>query len=120
MFEHIGSQFAKAVPAKVCRHACKTTRDHLVRQTDHFEDLRATVTVNGRDAHLGHHLEQTFFERMDVVLLGFVRQFAGGTPVVRFRRFPRTSSRSTASARTVASARYGLTASAPMPTRHAR
>src|SRR5258706_10522 len=42
--------------------------DELLVQTDRFEDLRAAVTRERRDAHLGHHLEDAFVERLHVMI----------------------------------------------------
>ena len=36
-------------------------------ETDGFEDLRAAVALQRRDAHLGHHLQDAFVQRVDVV-----------------------------------------------------
>ncbi len=41
-----------------------------VGQADRLEDLGALVAADGRDAHLGHHLQQAFPDGRDVVLEG--------------------------------------------------
>ncbi len=38
-------------------------------QADGVEDLRAAIGLVGRDAHLGHHLQQALADSLDVVLL---------------------------------------------------
>ena len=51
--------------------------DEARMQADRVEDLRAAVGLVGRDAHLGHDLQQALADRLDVVLLhlvGLLRQ----------------------------------------------
>ena len=38
-------------------------------QSDGVEDLRTAVGLVGRDAHLGHHLQEALVDRLDVALL---------------------------------------------------
>src|SRR5262245_56550056 len=45
--------------------------DEVLPQTDSVEDLRATIRLIGGNAHLGHHLEQAFVDRLDVALDDF-------------------------------------------------
>jgi hypothetical protein len=42
--------------------------DEIGLQADRVEDLRAAIGLVGRDAHLGHHLEQALADRLDVAL----------------------------------------------------
>src|SRR3954452_22568527 len=42
--------------------------DEFRLQADGVEDLRAAIGLVGRDAHLGHHLEQALADRLDVAL----------------------------------------------------
>ena len=42
--------------------------DERLVEADGFEDLRAAVALQRRDAHLGHHLQDALVERVDVVL----------------------------------------------------
>ncbi len=49
--------------------------DHLRREPDGFEDLRALVALQGADTHLAHHLEQALVDRLDVLGLGDFRIF---------------------------------------------
>ena len=54
-----------------------------VRETDGVEDLGAAIGLVGRDAHLGHDLEQALTHRLDVAIDHFVgidlgREFAFG------------------------------------------
>ena len=53
--------------------------DHLPAQADRLEILRAAIALKRRDAHLGHDLQQTLVDRLDVV-------FDGGPDVVHFRQ----------------------------------
>ena len=46
--------------------------DRLLVQANGLEDLGAAVALDGRDAHLGHHLEHALVDRLDEVLLGGV------------------------------------------------
>ena len=41
--------------------------DHALVYAQCLEDLRATVALNGRDAHLGEDLDDAFDGRLDVV-----------------------------------------------------
>jgi hypothetical protein len=57
-------------------------------EADRVEDLRAAIGLIGRDAHLGHDLEDALADRLDVVLLhvlGGERQFLvhGSLPASR-------------------------------------
>jgi len=47
--------------------------DERLLQADRLEDLRATIGLIGRDAHLGHHFVEALANRLDVALLGFFR-----------------------------------------------
>ena len=42
--------------------------DEVLAQADGVENLRAAIRLIGRDAHLGHHLEQALVDRLDVAL----------------------------------------------------
>ena len=46
--------------------------DEARMQADRVEDLRAAIGLVGRDAHLGHDLQQALADRLDVVLLDLV------------------------------------------------
>src|SRR6476659_3520408 len=46
-------------------------------EPDRFEDLRAAVALERRDAHLGHRLEDALVERVDVVQHGLMMRNAG-------------------------------------------
>ena len=46
--------------------------DEVLAQADGVENLRAAIGLIGRDAHLGHHLEQAFVDRLDVALDDFL------------------------------------------------
>ena len=45
----------------------KITAEERFAQSDAFEDLGTTVRTDGRDTHLRHYLEKTFFDGLDVV-----------------------------------------------------
>ncbi len=51
-------------------------------QADRVEDLRAAIGLIGRDAHLGHHLEQALADRLDVALDDLVVVERGRQPVL--------------------------------------
>jgi hypothetical protein len=42
--------------------------DEFGLESDRVEDLRAAIRLIGRDAHLGHHLEDALVDRLDVAL----------------------------------------------------
>ena len=46
--------------------------DEVLPQADRVENLRAAIGLIGRDAHLGHHLEQALVDRLDVALDDFL------------------------------------------------
>ena len=43
-----------------------------VAQADGVENLRATIGLVGRDAHLGHNLQETLPDRLDKALLNLI------------------------------------------------
>ena len=47
-------------------------RDEIGLQPDRVENLRAAIGLVGRDAHLGHHLQQALADRLDVALDDFL------------------------------------------------
>ena len=57
--------------------------DERRRQADRVEDLRAAIALVGRDAHLGHHLEDALADRLDVILLDLRRARAAGPCATR-------------------------------------
>ncbi len=60
--------------------------NHIIRQTDRLKQLGAPVGGDGRDAHLGENLQQTFVDALAIVVLGVNRihqQFAGTDQVVQ-------------------------------------
>ena len=57
----------EADAAELRRRAGEVAVDELVGQADRLEDLGAAVGRDGRDAHLGHHLEDALAERLDEV-----------------------------------------------------
>ena len=48
--------------------AGKVFCDEIRLQSDGVEDLRAAIGLVGRDAHLGHHLQEALADRLDVAL----------------------------------------------------
>ena len=46
--------------------------DEFGLEPDRVENLRAAIGLIGRDAHLGHHLEQALVDRLDVALDDFL------------------------------------------------
>src|SRR5204863_7385279 len=63
-------EYLKADALNAGRRPREVLTYHVVVQTDGFEDLRATITLNGGDAHLGHGLDHAFNGRLDVFLDG--------------------------------------------------
>ena len=59
-------------PTELADRAGEVAVDELLRQAEGLEDLGAAVGRHGRDAHLGHHLEDALAERLDEVLDGLV------------------------------------------------
>ena len=55
------------------RRAEEVAVHELGLEADRVEDLRAAIGLVGRDAHLGHHLEQALADRLDVALDRLVR-----------------------------------------------
>ena len=55
--------------------------DERLFEADGFEDLRAAVALQRRDAHLGHHLEDALVERLDVVERGLFARHAFDDPL---------------------------------------
>ncbi|MCY1231245.1 hypothetical protein D9M72_436870 [compost metagenome] len=53
------------------RRAEEELVDQLRRQTDGVEDLRAAIGLVGRNAHLGHDLEDALTDRLDVAVDDF-------------------------------------------------
>ena len=52
--------------------ACEISLYKAVSQPDGIENLRATIGLIGRDAHLGHHLQNPLADRLDETLLDFI------------------------------------------------
>ena len=51
--------------------------DELLLEADGFENLRAAIALQRRDAHLGHHLQDALVQRLDVALDGLLVRQAG-------------------------------------------
>ncbi len=95
----LGRDFEQSDALDGARRAGEILVDERLLQADRLEDLRAAVRLVRRDAHLRHHLVEALADRLDVVLLRFLR--------VDLRYAMRDMSAS------VSSARYGWIASAP-------
>ena len=61
------------MPSIVVAVPVKYSGDQFGRQADGVEDLRAAIGLIGRDAHLGHDLENAFADGLDVVLFHLLR-----------------------------------------------
>ena len=55
-----------------CRRAREVALDKRTRQSDRVENLRAAVRLIGRDAHLGHDLENALVDGLDVAVNDFL------------------------------------------------
>ena len=60
-------EVSKTGAADTADHALEAEIRDLVMQADRFKQLRATVRGDGRDAHFGHDLVQTFVDAVTVV-----------------------------------------------------
>ena len=60
-------EVTKVRAADAADYALEAEVGNIVMQTDGFEQLRAAVRGDGRDAHLGHDLVQTFVDAVTVV-----------------------------------------------------
>ena len=69
------------------RGAGEVVVDEIGLEPDRVENLRAAIGLIGRDAHLGHHLEQALVDRLDVALDDFLLvELAGQVGVHRDQR----------------------------------
>ena len=66
--EHLLGDDLDADAADARRRPGEIAIDEGAIEADRFEDLRAAIALKGRDAHLGHHLQDAFVERVNVVL----------------------------------------------------
>ena len=66
----------EADATELAHRAGEVALDERLRQTDGLEDLGAAVGRDGRDAHLGHDLEDTLAERLDEVGDGLLGRHA--------------------------------------------
>ena len=57
----------KTYTANRAHFRTKITAEERFAQSDTFEDLGTTVRTDGRDTHLRHNFEKTFFDGLDVV-----------------------------------------------------
>ena len=60
-------EVSKTGAADAADHALEAKVGDLIVQADRFKQLRAAVGGNGRDAHFGHDLVQTFVDAVTVV-----------------------------------------------------
>ena len=68
-------QLGEADAANRRRGAGEIFVDQTLGQADRVENLRAAIGLEGGDAHLGHYLQDTLADRLDVIgLRGFGRQ----------------------------------------------
>ena len=71
-------------PLDARRRASEVLLHQVVVQADGFKNLRASVGLHRRNAHLGHHLEDAFFVSLDEVVNGIVR--LGAVQLAAFRQ----------------------------------
>ena len=60
-------EVSKACATNTADHALEAEVGNVVMQTDRLKQLRAAVRGDGRDAHFGHDLVQTFVDAVTVV-----------------------------------------------------
>ena len=60
-------EVSKTSATDTADHALEAEVGDLVMQADRFKQLRAAVRGDGRDAHFGHDLVQTFVDAVTVV-----------------------------------------------------
>ncbi len=60
--------WSSPTPFDARRGAEEEFADEIALQADRVEDLRPAIRLIGRDAHLGHHLEDALVDRLDVAL----------------------------------------------------
>ena len=77
-------EVAKARTADTADHALEAQVGNIVMQTDSFEQLRAAVRGDSRDAHLGHDLVQAFVDAVTVVQHHGTVIFVDGLAVDQF------------------------------------
>ena len=65
------------------RRAEEVAGDELGLEADRIEDLRAAIGLVGRDAHLGHHLEQALADGLDVALDASSASTSSGSSLAR-------------------------------------
>ena len=65
-FDGLPRDLRQPRPADGARGAGEEPLDEALVQADGVEDLRAAIGLVGRDAHLGHHLEDALVDRLDV------------------------------------------------------
>src|SRR5262249_46722895 len=65
--EGLGGDLAQTDSADPRRSAAEVLVHHHLVDADGLEDLRPLVAREGADPHLRHDLEETLFERLDVL-----------------------------------------------------
>ena len=83
--EPFGLELGEADPAEVRGRARECELDHLLREPDRVEDLRAAVARHVGDAHLGHDLEDPVLHGLAKATLGLVRRGVVAADLVRRR-----------------------------------
>ena len=83
--DRLAGDFEQADAFDRRRRAGEVFLDKIAGEPDRVEDLRAAIGLIGRDAHLGHDLEDALADRLQVVLLhrlGAERQIVFGADLV--------------------------------------
>ena len=65
-FDGLARDLRQPHPADGARRTGEEPLDETLVQADRVEDLRAAIGLVGRDAHLGHHLQDALVDRLDV------------------------------------------------------
>ena len=81
--QNLFRDFLEADPADPGISPGEVPLDYLLVQPQRFEDLGTVVTLQGGNAHLGEHLQQSLVQRLDVVLDGLGHLSLGGVPQLR-------------------------------------
>ena len=89
---HLVGEDVEADALNAARGACETPLDDIVGQAHRFEDLGALVRLQGRDAHLGHHLQHALADALLVGVdhVGVVRHVGPHRPGSRCGAHPTT------------------------------
>ncbi len=80
--KHFLRDHVHAHAADAGRRPGEVLGDDVLPQTHRLEHLRTVIALNGRNAHLGHHLDHTLGRGLRVVLARELRVDVGDQPLV--------------------------------------